>query len=198
MRRLLLVASASTGACGLLTTTHQPPHRSLTNTVSQPLTLPRATSPLLLAKKKKNRTPSRGDDAGELPPRAAFSDVPLVLAELAEDVPAVPPSPPPPQAEDVIVVDEPKLNLPTFDDFARPSDASKPSPSGFQSKLPSINQGRSPYEGYEKEEKPLFERVITRITWGGIFVLVAIEIFINTPAFQQVKPAILTFLAAED
>ncbi len=190
MLRLLL-----TGACGLLTTTHQPPHRPLANTVSQPLTLPRATTPLLLAKKKKKRTPSRGDDAGEPPPRAAFSDVPLVLAELAEDAPALPPTP---QAEDTIVVDEPKLDLPTFDDFARKGDAPKLPPSGFQSKLPTINQGRSPYAGYEKEEKPLFERVITRITWGGIFVLVAIEIFINTPAFQQVKPAILKFLAAED
>ena len=28
---------------------------------------------------------------------------------------------------------------------------------------------------------------------AGIFILVAIEIFINTPAFQAVKPAILSF-----
>lgn len=32
---------------------------------------------------------------------------------------------------------------------------------------------------------------------GGILTLVLIEIFINTPAFQAVKPAILSFLGSD-
>lgn len=39
-----------------------------------------------------------------------------------------------------------------------------------------------------------FERLVTRGTWIGIGFLVGVEIFINTPLFQEIKPVILKFL----
>ena len=43
-----------------------------------------------------------------------------------------------------------------------------------------------------------FDRFITRTTWTAIFFLVGVEIFINTPLFQQVKPIVLKFLSGDD
>ena len=42
-----------------------------------------------------------------------------------------------------------------------------------------------------------FDRFITRTTWIAIGGLVGVEIFINTPVFQQIKPYVLKFLADE-
>lgn len=103
-----------------------------------------------------------------------------------------------------IIRDEPKLTLPSFESYSK--GPAKPLPKlnefvgkSYESKLPGINQGAKyvmPGEE-EKEEKPLFEKLIFNGTWGGILTLVLIEIFINTPAFQAVKPAILSFLGSD-
>ena len=54
---------------------------------------------------------------------------------------------------------------------------------------------RSVYDDLpEEEEKGLLERVVFGITIGGIAFLIFVEIFINTPFFQQVKPAILKLM----
>ena len=46
----------------------------------------------------------------------------------------------------------------------------------------------------EEEEKGLLERVVFGITIGGIAFLIFVEIFINTPVFQQIKPFILKIM----
>lgn len=103
-----------------------------------------------------------------------------------------------------IIRDEPKLTLPSFESYSR--GAPKPLPKlnefvgkSYESKLPGINQGaKYVMPGEEKkDEKPLFEKLIFNGTWAGILILVLIEIFINTPAFQAVKPAILSFLGSD-
>ena len=63
------------------------------------------------------------------------------------------------------------------------------------SKLPPINPGVNPYEAELEPEKTPFEKLIFNGTWVAIFFLVAVEIFINTPLFQQIQPAVLNFLA---
>ena len=63
---------------------------------------------------------------------------------------------------------------------------------GYESKLPSINPGTNKY-AVEKEQ-PFFERVVFGLSIGGIAFLLFVEIFINTPLFQQIRPAILRFL----
>mmetsp|Transcript_39051 Transcript_39051/g.116578 ORF Transcript_39051/g.116578 Transcript_39051/m.116578 type:complete len:219 (+) Transcript_39051:1086-1742(+) len=65
------------------------------------------------------------------------------------------------------------------------------------SKLPPINAGKAAYSLPEEEEQSPVEKVVFRLAWAGIGTLIAIEIFINTPLFQQLKPAILGFLAGE-
>ena len=85
--------------------------------------------------------------------------------------------------------DEPKMRLPSFADAQpprrRPSSASGGGgSSAYQSKLAPINQGKPLFEA---EEKPLFERLVFNLTWGGILFLVLVEVFINTPLFQQVR-----------
>jgi len=93
-------------------------------------------------------------------------------------------------------LDESKVKLPSFDEYKRGPPKPVPSSTSYTSKLPSINQGRSVYDDLpEKEEKPPLEKLVFGLTWGGIFFLIAVEIFINTPWFQQVKPAILNFLS---
>ena len=57
------------------------------------------------------------------------------------------------------------------------------------SKLPAINPGQK--RVYEAEEKPPIEKFVFNLTWAGIAFLVLVEIFINTPLFQTVKPAVL-------
>lgn len=42
-----------------------------------------------------------------------------------------------------------------------------------------------------------FDRFITKNTWIAIGILVAIEIFINTPIFQTVKPFLLNLFPSE-
>jgi len=92
----------------------------------------------------------------------------------------------------------PALKLPSFDEYSKgPSKPLPESNDAFQSKLKPINPGKSLYEQYgieEPEETPFLEKWVFKLTWGGIFTLVFIEIFINTPVFQQIKPAILNFL----
>lgn len=97
----------------------------------------------------------------------------------------------------------PKLSLPSFDDYKKGPKKELPADDDdrYRSKLTPINQGKSLYEEYgieEPEEKPFLEKWVFRLTWGGIFFLVFIEIFINTPVFQQIRPAILNFLADGD
>ena len=46
---------------------------------------------------------------------------------------------------------------------------------------------RRPHASVRRRDSSLSRRQ------AGIFILIAIEIFINTPAFQAVKPAILSF-----
>jgi len=65
------------------------------------------------------------------------------------------------------------------------------------SKLPPINAGKAAYSLPEEEEQSPVEKVVFRLAWAGIGTLIAIEIFINTPLFQQLKPAILGLLAGE-
>lgn len=65
------------------------------------------------------------------------------------------------------------------------------------SKLPPINAGKAAYSLPEEEEQSPVEKVVFRLAWAGIGTLIAIEIFINTPLFQQLKPAILGSLAGE-
>ena len=47
---------------------------------------------------------------------------------------------------------------------------------------------------YEAEEKPPIEKFVFNLTWAGIAFLVLVEIFINTPLFQTVKPVVLGFM----
>ncbi len=89
----------------------------------------------------------------------------------------------------------PALSLPSFDDYKRGPPKPLPADDGaFRSKLTPINPGKPLYDAVEKEEKPFLEKWVFRLTWGGIIVLVAIEIFINTPLFAQVRPIILQFI----
>ena len=60
------------------------------------------------------------------------------------------------------------------------------------SKLPAINPGQK--RVYEAEEKPPIEKFVFNLTWAGIAFLVLVEIFINTPLFQTVKPVVLGFM----
>ena len=101
-----------------------------------------------------------------------------------------------PDLEPLAIADEPKLRLPTFSDYSKgPAKPPPPASGQYQSKLPGINQGRSyADELLEKEKKPFMEELVFGLAWKGIFFLVAVEIFINTPAFQTVKPIILNFL----
>jgi len=99
-----------------------------------------------------------------------------------------------PDLEPLAFPDEPKMRLPTFDEYKRgPSKPPPPKSGAYQSKLPAINQGRPAFE-VDKEEKPLFERVVFGLAWGGVFFLVAVELFVSSPLFAQVKPTILRFL----
>ena len=92
-------------------------------------------------------------------------------------------------------IDETKVKLPTFDEYKRTAPP-KPVPrigsfnaKTYQSKLPSINQGKSVYDDLpDKNEGSPLEKLVFRITIGGIVFLVFVEIFINTPLFQQLKP----------
>ena len=87
----------------------------------------------------------------------------------------------------------PKLSLPSFEEYSRGPAKPVPKPGAqYESKLAPINPGNSNIE--LPTEETLFEKTIYRLTWGGIISLVLIEIFINTPAFQAVKPVILNFL----
>lgn len=97
-------------------------------------------------------------------------------------------------------LDETKMKLPTFDEYRKGPAKQLPTDGGsYVSKLPGINQGRSAYddvmERKKEDEKPPLEKLVFNLTWFGIAFLVAVEIFINTPWFQQIKPAILNFLA---
>jgi hypothetical protein len=94
------------------------------------------------------------------------------------------------------VEDEPIVRLPSFDDFAKRDGArgaATPEPSsargaagGAERKLPLINPGKPLYQPKEEEKKSLAEKIVFQSAWVGIGTLVAIEIFINTPLFQQV------------
>jgi hypothetical protein len=121
-------------------------------------------------------------------PMASASEVMYSSSRLADDeLPELSPL--------VYDLDEPKQDLPMGPSSGPPrTPASADESSGFSSKLPSINQGRSAYEMAEKEEKPLFERLVFGLSIGGIAFLVFVEIFINTPLFQQVKPVILNMM----
>ncbi|KAL1520900.1 hypothetical protein AB1Y20_022461 [Prymnesium parvum] len=94
------------------------------------------------------------------------------------------------------VVEAPANPLPSFDDYLKkrkPEGTSAGNVSSYNSKLPSINPGKPGFVAPDDGKSP-FERIVTRVTWTGIGLLFAIEIFINTPLFQQIKPAVLNFL----
>ena len=89
-------------------------------------------------------------------------------------------------------LDESKVALPSFDDYKKGPPKPAPPTGSYESKLPSINPGRSPYDDLpQKDEQAPFEKLVFNLTYVGIAFLIAVEIFINTPAFQQVKPVIL-------
>ena len=147
--------------------------------------------------------PSTEASAGVSPPPplpTAFDDAMATpLGGMPEGF--VPPPPRPqediddlPPIEPLAIADEPKLSLPSFGEYKLgPPKAPPPETGG--SKLPKINQGRSyADELLKKEEKPFMERLVFGLAWAGIFFLIAVEIFINSPAFPVVKPIILNFL----
>ena len=97
--------------------------------------------------------------------------------------------------EPLAYADEPKMKLPTFSEYnLGPAKAAPPADFAYKSKLPSINQGRPVYEAEAKEEKPLFEKIIFNLAWAGIAFLVFVEIFVNSPLFPEVKPAVLKLM----
>lgn len=92
-------------------------------------------------------------------------------------------------------LDESKQALPSFEEYKRGPPKPVPTSGSYMSKLPSINPGRSPYDDLpQKDEKPPFESFVFGLTIAGIAFLIFIEIFINSPVFQQVKPFILKLL----
>lgn len=95
-------------------------------------------------------------------------------------------------------LDETKVALPSFDEYKKGPSKPMPTKKSYESKLPSINQGRSPYDDLPQDDKTPLEKLVFGLAWGGIFFLVAVEIFVNTPFFSETaKPAILKFLADE-
>jgi len=162
--------------------------------------------PLLLAKRKRG---SRGGSEPEPPPpREAAPDeaegvpalpTPLMVppdadafAAAGPPAAAAPPPPPWPSVDDDSLLvgqirDEPKMALPSFDSYSRGASKPPPPSSGqYESKLPSVNPG-TPYQAPEKEEKPLFERVVFAGTWAGILLLVVVEIVINSGVLGNFK-----------
>ena len=114
--------------------------------------------------------------------------------------------PPPPAASEL---EPPPFELPSFElpggggdggglggllgGLLGGGDAAAPPPAAeADSKLPAINPGQK--RVYEAEEKPPIEKFVFNLTWAGIAFLVLVEIFINTPLFQTVKPAVLGFM----
>jgi len=148
----------------------------------------------MLAKKKKSRRAKRDDGRSSPEP----SDLPIVPAPLLPaDLPSdtAPLGSPAAALSDadiaipeldssIIIEDEPLANLP---DISGRAVVGAPESPDFKSKLPPINPGAPGFVAEEKE-KPVFEQIIFKITWAGIFFLIGVEIFINTPLFQKVKP----------
>ena len=114
--------------------------------------------------------------------------------------------PPPPAASEL---EPPPFELPSFElpggggeggglggllgGLLGGGDAEAPPPAAeADSKLPAINPGQK--RVYEAEEKPPIEKFVFNLTWAGIAFLVLVEIFINTPLFQTVKPVVLGFM----
>ena len=91
---------------------------------------------------------------------------------------------------------KPKLKLPTFAEYskgpAKPPPPTIVPPPNYASKLPSINQGRSVYDMVEEqakaEESPLIERVVFGLATAGIAFLIIVEIVINSPLMENIKP----------
>jgi len=122
-------------------------------------------------------SPPAGLEVGEQAPRPDFG----LLAEAARMDESYPPA----------------GSLPSQDEYDRRAVPKPPPTTGeYVSKLPSINAGKPDYYEVDDGKSP-FERLVTKITWIGIFTLVGIEIFINTPAFQQIKAPINRFFAGE-
>jgi len=159
--------------------------------------------------------PPLASSASELSERGGVPDVPFPMMVEPGSVPLTPlvdmtssmqiDGPAPTFDGGSPIIDEPKMKLPSFTDFAREGTGAAArmeaaqtdkSASGFASKLPSINPGKPRLDEVEEKETPFVERVVFTITWVGLGLLVAIEIFINTPLFAQVKPAILNFLGS--
>jgi len=101
-----------------------------------------------------------------------------------------------PQIDELPYADEPKFRLPSFEDSLRGPPKPPPPSASYESRLPSINQGKPDYDLGGEPEKTPFEKLIFRSAWAGIIFLVLIEIFINTPVFQQVKPTILSLVGS--
>jgi len=121
----------------------------------------------------------------ETPPPAARSDAPFAFDD--DPLPGLEPL----QLE----LDDRKQALPSFEEYSRGPKKPVPTSTSYQSKLPTINQGSSPYDRLpDKDDKTSFEKTVFGLTIAGIGVLIGIEIFINTPLFQQIKPVILRFL----
>lgn len=199
MRRLhlLLAASATLSLANAFRNIHQPLHHSLAAVTPNTV--------VLLAKKKKGgkgkrRTAKGATAAGAdaelpLPPPMMVPQEGLMAIPPPSDTmqqPATPPMPMAPRSDGAVMpaqiddfdddwpplFDGPapaggKLNLPSFDDYVR-SGVSKPQPTDeYQSKLSPINQGKPVV--IPEDEKPLFERLVFGLTWGGIITLVLIE-----------------------
>jgi len=87
--------------------------------------------------------------------------------------------------------DRPRLEFPSFPRFGSDAPA-EVEEDRFASKLPAISQGRK--SEAPEDTTPPVEKLVFTLTYVGIGTLIAIEVFINTPAFQEIKPAILNFL----
>ena len=154
----------------------------------------RANAPLMLAKKKSKK--QKGTKPNTNP--TTIPSQPLVLIDPSAETQPTNAEIKPQSDQRPEILDQPKTQLPTFEEFQKREQGDSKT-IGFQSKLDPINPGSPKFASVGKEEeKPLFERIVTRITWVGIGLLVAIEVFINTPLFQEVKPQILDFLGSVD
>ena len=148
--------------------------------------------------------PSASGGGLALPPRPLSIDAGAPLPEIDAELP---------------FGDEPKMRLPSFSDSrsgggadasrlpslpslpfsgvvgggGRDADPAADASGGYKSKLSPINPGKPLYD-VDENEKPLFERIVFGLSIGGIAFLIFVEIFINTPLFQQVKPVILNIL----
>jgi hypothetical protein len=164
--------------------------------------VPATPTPLII---QSDASPAPPPPAAAPPPAAMPAAMPLD-ASMPLDAAPLPPRSARPEAEEALELpeittelpfgDEPRVQLPSFEDYLKGPAKPRPPPGAqfernrpYESKLAPINPG-NPRFATEKEETPLMEKIVFRTTIGGIALLIFIEIFINTPLFQSVKPAL--------